>query len=41
MSPGKYTEPFTDDKPPTLRNTASREMPAGIGERVVRRFTPF
>ena len=38
LSPGKYTGPFTDDKRPTLRDTASRETPAPIGKRTVSRF---
>jgi hypothetical protein len=38
LSPGKYTAPFTDDKRPTLRNTASRETPAQIGQRSVPPF---
>jgi hypothetical protein len=45
LSPGKYTHPHggdkRDDKRPTLRDTASREMPAGIGERAFCRFRPF
>jgi hypothetical protein len=39
LSPGQYTGPIphdkADDKPPTLRNTASRETPAQIGQRTV------